>query len=142
MGKTSDGLRKLINKHDDIYIYVYENISSHNGATRVELRNDNYNSRTRLLLNHAMCNVANKIVYVAGEVEIGGMELGLPSASLQPKEDDVQVIKVEGTQQGPGGAIMIRKPSSSATRGQQEGDLSLQVRSSTREQCEAAVRTS
>ncbi|XP_068241561.1 uncharacterized protein [Palaemon carinicauda] len=67
---------------------------------------------------------------IARDTEVGGVEV--PKAAVGPvpvaaapavplpaspkKEEDVQVIKVEGTQQGPGGAIMIRKPSGSAVR--------------------------
>ncbi|XP_066975872.1 uncharacterized protein [Macrobrachium rosenbergii] len=67
---------------------------------------------------------------IARDTEVGGVEV--PNAAVGPvpvaaapaaplpappkKEEDVQVIKVEGTQQAPGGAIMIRKPSGSAMR--------------------------
>nr|XP_027208893.1 uncharacterized protein LOC113802489 [Penaeus vannamei] len=44
------------------------------------------------------------------------------AASSAPKEEEeeVQVIKVEGTQESPGGSIVIKKPSGTADRSQQE----------------------
>lgn len=57
---------------------------------------------------------------VTGETEVGRVEVAAVASSPQPQVDHVQVIKVEGTQQAPGGAIMIRKPSGSSIRRQEE----------------------
>ncbi|XP_042237759.1 mucin-5AC-like isoform X2 [Homarus americanus] len=79
----------------------------------------------------AFHNVAVDIdsLNLARETEAGGLVAAAPSSSStsslsKPRDDDdVQVIKVEGTQEAPGGAIMIRKPSGSATRRQEEEGL-------------------
>ncbi|XP_069952632.1 uncharacterized protein [Cherax quadricarinatus] len=70
----------------------------------------------------AFHNVAVDIdsLHLARETESVGVEVGTVPPTPQPREDDVQVIKVEGTQEAPGGAIMIRKPSGSPTRKQEE----------------------
>ncbi|KAK7069013.1 Enteropeptidase [Halocaridina rubra] len=62
----------------------------------------------------AFQNVAVDIdsLKITRESELNGVDIiGMSSATPLQKEEDVQVIKVEGTQQAPGGAIMIRKPS-------------------------------
>ncbi|XP_071523261.1 uncharacterized protein [Panulirus ornatus] len=66
----------------------------------------------------AFKNVAVDIdsLHLNREMEVGRAVAPLP----QPQEEHVQVIKVEGTQQAPGGAIMIRKPPASNVRRQEE----------------------